>query len=346
MTGTRAIDAAIDRLDAALRAARLQPLEPAANTDALAVIVESISPYALPDDVARFWERVQVEQDDFPVSGSRMGSLSPPAVALDTYHLNLEPEFAMVFGPPLLFPIARHAETQWSVELRSQWAAGGVVVSHLDDMEVEYPTFADLLDVYAELVEEGAYLPDEDRPALLGEDEQRKQRGRLDDPALRSTYGPSLRVSVDPSGWPAHWLASAGIDPASRAPLGATHTVAELVSAAATSPVAGRIHGVIVHLAGIGGDSILVVEDGTGQLGVSCPAGTSPWGPASRQRVELEVTVERPVEKLDLESGHAEVVRHALGGDVAGAQAATSSFFDRLTEARPSAVATDLRPLD
>jgi enamine deaminase RidA (YjgF/YER057c/UK114 family) len=346
VTGTRAIDSAIDRLDAALRAAGLRPLEAATDTDVLAEIADAISPYALPNDVARFWERVYLEQDDFPVSGWRMGSLTPPRSALEVHHLNLEPDFALVFGPPLLFPIARHAETQWSVELRSQWSVGGGIFSHDDDIRVEYPTFADLVDVYAELVKEGAYLPDEHRPALLREEEQQKQLGRLDDLALRRMYGPSPRVSVNPSGWPTHWLASAGIDPASRSPLGATHTIAGLLAAAASGPTTGRVHGEIVRLVGIGGDCLVVIEDGTGQLGVWCPAGTSPWGPSHRQLVELEVRIDQPVEPVDLDSGRAEIVHQAFGGNIEGAQAAVSSFFDRLVQTRPSAMATDIRPLD
>ena len=313
MTNTLPIDAAIDRLQAALEASGLAPLEPASDEDVLGEIGAAISPHALPADLARFWQRVRIEQDAFPVSGWTMGSLSPPAAALEAYRLNLEPGFAGLFGPPLLFPIARHAETQWSIELRSEWAAGGIVISHLDDMQIEYPSFADLVDVYAELVEDGAYLTGA-QPSLLADEERKRQRPRLDDPRLRSTYGAMLRISADPSGWPAHWLASAGIEPSSRTPLGATHTVAEIVAAAATGSVTGRIRGEIVQLAGIGGDRVVVVDDGTGRLGVWCPAGTSPWGPVQRQRVELEVT---------------------LGGDAGGTE-----------RGDVAGVASDLRPID
>lgn len=291
MTSTQPIDAAIDRLQVALEAAGLSALVPADADEILAEIAAAISPYALPADLARFWERVRIEPDAFPVSGWTMGALSPPVEALEAYRLNIGHESAGSFGPPLLFPVARHAETQWSVELQSEWAAGGVVVSHLDDMRLEYPSFTDLVEVYAEIVEERAYLPGP-QPALLHAVEQEKQRCRLDDPTLRLVYGPSLGVSADPAGWPAHWLASAGIDPDSRIPLGATHTVAELVSSAREGrPAVGRIHGEIVRLDGVGRDCVLVIDDGTGQLAVSCPAGTSPWGPIHRQRVELDVTI-------------------------------------------------------
>ncbi|HEX5029814.1 MAG TPA: hypothetical protein VFV56_13455 [Gaiellaceae bacterium] len=314
MTDPSALDLAIDRLDAALRAAGLGPLEPATDTGVVAEIAAAVSPYLLPADLARFWERVRVEQDAFPVSGWNMGSLSPPAVALEAYRLNLEPELPMVFGPPLLFPIARHSETQWSVELQSEWTAGGVVVSHSGDMQVEYPSLTDLVEVYAELVEEGAHSAGA-QPALLRSRGEAKQRARLADPSLRATYGASLRIGADPSGWPAHWLASAGIDPASRTPLGATYTVAELVATAGAGPVAGRIRGEIVQLGGGGAGYLIVIEDGTGRLDVWCPVRTSPWGPAHRQRVELEVTV-RPLAPGDRDGEAGNIGAAAVASDL------------------------------
>lgn len=342
------IDGAIDRLDAALRKAGLAPLEPATDAAVVDEIAEAIIPYGFPDDVARFWQRVAVDDEGFPIAGWRMGWLTAPASALETYRLNLDPQFAMVFGPPLLFPIARHSETQWSVELRSEWTPGGAVFSHDDDMRVEYGSFAEMIDVYAELVEEGEFERGyEDRGRLSLDGERRKQQERSGATALRALYGDALRVSVDPVGWPAHWLASAGIDPASRVPHGPTHTIAELVSAAEKSPASGRIHGEIVRLVGIGGDCLVLVDDGTRQLDVWCPAGTSPWGPVHRRRFELEVTVEQAVAPPpDLDSGHAEIVRHALSGRIEDAQAAAGDFYGRLVERRPSAIATDLRPLD
>lgn len=341
------IDSASDRLDAALREAGLAPLEPARDAAVVDEIAEAIVPYELPPDVARFWQRFSVENERFPVWGWRMGWLTAPSSALEVYRLNLGPDFAMVFGPPLLFPIARHSETQWSVELRTEWGAGGAVFSHDADMRVEYGSFAEMIDVYAELVEEREFERGHDGRAILSLDgERRKQRERSSAAALRPLYGNELRVSVDPVGWPAHWLASAGIDPASRVPLGRTHTIAELVSAAEKSPAAGRIHGEIVRLIGIGSDCLALVDDGTRQLDVWCPAGTSPWGPVHRRRFELEVTIEHPVPPPpDLDSEHAEVVRQALAGQLEEAQGAAGAFSASLAQRPPSAVATDLRPL-
>jgi hypothetical protein len=123
------IDGAIDRLDAALREAGLAPVEPAMNAAVVDEIAEAIVPYALPDDVARFWQRVAVDDERFALAGGRTGTLATPDWVLEAYRLNLDPQYAMVFGPPLLFPIARHSETQWSVELRSGWGPGGAVFS-------------------------------------------------------------------------------------------------------------------------------------------------------------------------------------------------------------------------
>ena len=111
-----------------------------------------------------------------------------------------------------------------------------------------------------------------------------------------SLYGDVRSVPMELESWPMHWLAASGVDLRDREPLGATHTVAELVSAAATGVVTGRVHGEVVRLAGTGGDRLAVVADRTGQLAVWCPARTSPWGPVHRRRFELELTMDSRLE--------------------------------------------------
>ena len=277
------IDRRIDRLDDALRRAGLGPLAPARDTAALDAIAEAIAPWALPGDLRRFWQRV--EADSFPVSGWRMGTLAAPAVALSTHRLNLEPGFALLYGPPLLFPIARHSETQWSIELASEWGAGGAVFSHDDGHRLEYASFGELIEVYAELIEEREFvLLDAGRASLTLAGERSKQQRRLG-------ARPQRAYPADPSGWPAHWLASAGIDPRAREPLGATHTIEELARAAADGTVRGRVAGLVTGLAGTGEGMLVRVDDGTATLDIWCPAGVSPWGPRHRERFEFEVVV-------------------------------------------------------
>jgi hypothetical protein len=148
--------------------------------------------------------------------------------------------------------------------------------------------------------------------------------------------------------WPAHWLAASGIDLRDREPLGATHTIADLVSAAGMGgPVTGRFHGEVTRLAGSGAGALVVVDDGMSTVDVWCPAGTSPWGPVHRTRFEFEVTIDGPVgASPNLDSPHEQVTRHALAGDLGSAQRAAFALFQELERHSAAAVATDIRPLD
>ena len=128
-------------------------------------------------------------------------------------------------------------------------------------------------------------------------------------------YGDLRAIPHELEAWPTHWLVTSGIDLGDREPLGATHAIAELVAAAADGRVTGRIHGEVIRLIGTGEGTLVVVDDGTRAIDVSCPAGTSPWGPVHGRRFEFEVTIEGAVEAPpDLDTLHAEISREALAG--------------------------------
>jgi hypothetical protein len=291
------IDRCIDRLDTALRRAALDGLVPARDTRALDEIAEAIAPWTLPVDLERFWRRVDVEHDYFNVTSWTMAGLVDPASALSTHRSNLEPAIALLFGPPLLFPIARHAESQWSVELETGSTPGGTLFSHADVIGVEYPSFAHVIDVYAEMIEAGEFETTGDgRRALLShEGEQRRREERLRVAGPHPVYGAGRALPDGPAGWPEHWLAAAGIDPRDREPLGATHTISQLRAAATEGPVDGRIAGQVVRLAGSSAGLLALVDDGTATIVVWCPAGTSPWGPVHHERFEFAVRIDGPV---------------------------------------------------
>ena len=160
-------------------------------------------------------------------------------------------------------------------------------------------------------------------------------------------YGDLRAIPRELEAWPTHWLATRGIDLRDREPLGATHTIAELVAAAGEGVVTGRIHGEVIRLIGTAQETLVVVDDGTAVIDVSCPAGTSPWGPVHGRRFEFEVTIEGPVEAPpDLDTLHAEISREALTGNLEAAQAAAERMARELEAHRPAAVASDVRPLD
>jgi hypothetical protein len=273
-----------------------------------------------------------------------------PRSALETHRLNLEPEFDGLFGPPLLFPIARVSESQWSIELMSRSNAGGVVFSNeFDHVFIEYPSFTDLVEVYAELIEEGRFTQwDNGRGSLSLEDERERQDARIQAAGLEGLYGDRREIDLDQSAWPAHWLESAEIEPEDREPLGASHTIAELVQASASGPLSARIAGEVVRIVGVGGGNLPVVDDGTGTLDVWCPAGTSPWwAGSSGTRFELAVTVDKPVPPpIDLDAWHREVQAHGLAGRLHEAGASIAAMTADLEQHPPAVVATDIRPLD
>ena len=326
---TERIDVAIDRLDEALRAAGLPGAEAPAEADAeaLAEIAKAVAPHRLPDDLHRFWERVEF--------GGKRGfvayppDLLTPKPALDTYRMNLE-EFPYLFGPPLLFPIARHSGDQLSVELVSEWGVGGIVFSHSDSgYEIVYPDFAHLIEVWAELVEERAFEAVGGTYALQREPRRAKQEERFHAASPHPLYGEARQIPRDAPGWPAHWLAAAGIDPESRVPRGATHTLAELVHAAEQGEVVGRVVGAVAWMGGSSDGVIVVVDDGATQLDAWFAMGTSAWGPSSSSRLEFELAVRK--------GGN-------LPRDIASGP--LRELLAHISREGPSALALDIRPAD
>jgi hypothetical protein len=345
-----AVDQTIDRLDNALRSAGLDVLAPAADASSLDAIDRAIAPNSLPEDLRRFWERVE-----FSSMRARGYSLPQPCDsrgALEVHHLNLDPEIPPLYGPPLLFPIARISGDQWSIELTSEWTAGGIVFSHGDSaIRIEYPSFSDLIEVYADLLEAGHFDRQESGEGFYAwlhrEDEQQRQEAKITATLPHLLYGDAREIGRDPYDWPVHWLASAGIDLNDRRPLGVTHTIAELVDAAEMGPVHARIAGEVVRLVGLGDGTLVIVTDGTRSLDVWCPAGTSPWGPAMSRQFEFDVTVAEPIPRpLDVDSGHRELQEHALAGRIEAAFTAADTMSGRLAQHRPAAVASGIRPLD
>jgi len=339
-----AIDRALDRLDDALRAAGLEPLAPALDPGSVDAVDRELAPYALPPELKRCWERVDLWK--LKAHGSCLGpSPADARSALEIYRMNLEPGVRLLYGPPLLFPIAADHVYQASIELVSEWGPGGSVFSQGDELRFEYASLTDVLDVYAELVEEGLFERSGDFASLSYEAEIARRERRLRTSLRGDGYDPRA-VREDPVTWPAHWLASAGLDIRDREPRGPTHTIAALLEAAAGGPVRARIAGTVVRAVGSGEGVRVVVDDGTGTIDVWCAAGTTPWGIQHRGRFEFEVAVESALgSPLDVDTGHDEVQRHALAGRIDEASAAATAFFGRIESHPPAAVARTVRPL-
>jgi hypothetical protein len=339
-----AIDASIDRLEAALVSAGFPAPMPPTDAEPFDRIAEAVLPYRLPDELVRFWQRV----DPSTIAVTTFPELVGPAGALELHGVTREFPFAS--GPPLFFPIAYSSHVHRSIELVSEWSDGGTIFRWAwdeDSFRLDYRSLADLLDAFAELVAEGT-LEHRGGFVLVPIDaEEARAAARLDAAGPHPLFGDVREFPGQLEGWPAPWLESSGIELRDREPLGTTHTIAALAEAAEAGPVRGRIAGTVIRLTGIGNDVLVLVDDETGQLDIWCPAGTSPWGPGSGRRFEFEVELEGPLSPPpDFDAGHAEVQQHALSGRLEEAQAAAGEFFGRLERHRPAAVATAIRPLD
>jgi hypothetical protein len=280
------VDRLIERLNDALSAVGFEPLAPAAEGDAVAEIERAVAPLALPADLARFWERCDFSS--LTVTGWTLPEPCTAQNALATHRQNLS-EVPLLFGPPLLFPVARSSGDQWSIELGSRWSPGGTVVSQptgTDTWRIEYASFTDLLDVYAELLEEGRFKRwDNGLGSFTLEDERARQEQRLDG---------AREIGAAREQWPAHWLEMAGLDLADREPLGATHSIAALLAEAQQRPAEGRIRGKVVRLGGSSDGVLALVSNGDDAVLVFCPASATTWGPASGGSYEFDVVVPTP----------------------------------------------------
>ena len=339
MSALREIDAAIDRLDDSLRSAGLPGLEPPADGRALEEVAKAVAPYELPAELRRFWERVDAE---------RMELYTFPRLGGPANASALRPDLRENGAPPVLLPIDYASHCYGVIELRSEWSEGGTILEwDMDAFPLVAHSVADRIGVLAELVSEGRFERGDGYVVLEHPAEQKKRLASLDAFGPHPVYGDLRAIPHEIEAWPTHWLATSGIDLGDREPLGATHTIAGLVAAAADGPVTGRIHGEVIRLIGTGEGTLVVIDDGTAVIDVSCPAGTSPWGPVHRRRFEFEVTIEGPVDAPpDLDTLHAEISREALAGNLAAAQAAAERFARAVQEHRPAAVASDIRPLD
>jgi hypothetical protein len=250
--------------------------------------------------------------------------------------------------PPMLLPVDYASHCYGVIELGSVWSEGGTILEWgMDDYPLVSRSVTDWIEVLAELVSERRFERSDGYVSFDFRAEREKRLERLAASGTDPLYGDLRAIPMDVDSWPAHWLAASGIDLRDRVPRGATHTIAELVAAAAGGPVTGRIHGRVIRAVGIGADTLVLVDDGTRPLDVWCPSGTSPWGPVHTRSFEFEVTLERPADAPpDLDTTHAEVSRHALAGDLEAAQAAAERFARELQAHRPAAVAHDIRPID
>ena len=148
--------------------------------------------------------------------------------------------------------------------------------------------------------------------------------------------------------WPTHWLATSGIDLRDREPLGATHTIAELVAAAGEGRVTGRIHGEVIRLIGTAQETLVVVDDGTSGHRRLVPGGNEPLGAGPQAAFRVRGHDRGPGRQPRPTSTRSTLRSRArrLRGISRRRRRRRSSMARELEAHRPAAVASDVRPLD
>ena len=287
------IDVAIRHLDAALRAVDLPGLEPGSDVASIDAIATEVAPYVLPVELRRFWEQVDPE----PIAVFTFPMLRGPANALELLRglreIGGEPPLA---PPPMLLPFDYASHCYGMIELGSEWSDGGTIIEfEFDALPLVAYSLADRVDLLAELLAGGHFERIDAYVSIDHRVEQERRSARLEAAGPHPVYGELRAVTPELESWPAHWLAASGIDLRDRVPLGATHSIAELVAAAEQGPGRGRVHALVVSLVGSSAGTWVCVDDGTASLEVWCPPGTSPWGPVHRQQFEFDVSIEGPV---------------------------------------------------
>jgi hypothetical protein len=309
------------------------PEEPISAED-LATVAEAVAPLLLPPSLVKTWRR-------FQSGDSTVLTWMPMLPALRGLEL-----WRQEFPASVLFPLAYESHEFVLVELATSTTPGGALFRWAFDAAPAQPVFPDLETAFA-CAAEGW------RRGVLSTWESAAQDAwtRLSAAYSQAADYPEHLAPYEaidlarPLSWPRVWQEASGIDPAAAEPRGSTTTIRALRDGQAGS---GTIAGTIAGLSGTAAGSRAVVDDGTGELVVWCPAAANPFGAiVSGQHVELDVVLTSGDEKRSsrefdaLASG---ISTNAMAGDLAAAQAYALELGSFLDPAAADALATAARP--
>lgn len=311
------------------------PEEPISASD-LATVAEAVAPLLLPRSVVAMWRRFQTGESTVLT----WMPLQPAVRGLEMWR----EDFA---GLRVLFPLAYESHDFLLVELASRATPGGTLFRWAYDGGPAQPVFADLETAFS-CAAEGW------RRGLLGswEDPMLDEWVELSKTYSQATDYPEHLAPFEaidlarPLSWPPLWQEASGVDPAEAEPQGSTTTVEALRAGRARS---GTIVGRIAGLSGTGAGSRAVVDDGTGELVVWCPAPADPFkAVVVGEHIELDVLFTSGDEKRssrEFDVLAADIGTSAMAGDLAGAQAYALELASFLEPAATDALATAARPL-
>lgn len=324
------------------RSDRPGPLAPN-PTDAAQVLDQirrELHPIVLPPELAWFWTTwgpLAVEALFDVTPGPR---LTTAAFALDFWHNQTRGEFPGV--PRNLFPVAYESHGFLLADLA---AAGQERAAPLwlyyfdfDAYQLHYPSLASMFRSVATTFESvGLSVPadrsrwDGGHEVLLSQSFDATRRAAL---TAAGMDGRRNAVPVlDQRQWPESWRVAHGLTQADMEVRGATHTVAELVAAAARAPLTARLHGRCHGAVGafeIAGERVDIrrFTDATGTIDVLQPVGLRAVGITGDVLLEIEVECPGPFgTTADTSNGACDLIAAAASNDPDRMTAAIDDLF-------------------
>ena len=335
MTARLPIEDALDDFFAAIaEQGKPLPEEPISAED-LVTVAEAVAPLLFPPGLVATWQR-------FQSGDSTVLTWMPMLPALRGLEL-----WRQEFPVPVLFPLAYESQEFLLVELTTSTTPGGALFRWGYDGGPAQPVFPDLETAFA-CAAEGW------RRGVLSTWESPTQDAWT---RLRATYSQAANYpehlapfeEIDlarPLSWPRVWQEASGIDAEAAEPRGSTTTIRALRDGQAGS---GTIVGRIAGLSGTAAGTRAVIDDGTGELVVWCPAATNPFGAVvSGQHVKLDIVLTSGKEKRsspEFDALATGISTSAMAGDLAAAQAYAEELGSFLDPAAADALATAARPL-
>ena len=284
------IDGSIDALAGALSAEGIEPPRPPSESYELDAIDAELAPMSLPAQVRRFWERV----DPATLRVWPYPEPIAPGFAIDSWRQRRD-EFPGL-APRTLLDVGYASHQCMSVELDSPLASGGTLFEwNLVDgaFYLRYNELSAWLDRMTELLAAGAFERREGAagPVLLLLDPHTSvPMTELPAPPTPSpVHGHVACYERDPLTWPLHWRRLSGMPPEEVRPRGASHTVAELLARDPSRPVEATLTGRVVSLWASGSTWHARISDGSGSLGITCPAAVTALGPVMGREFEFDV---------------------------------------------------------
>lgn len=311
---------------------------------ARAVVVDvkaRLRPFRLPPDIEWFWL-----------------TWSPHSFGQLTGHPHLtDPGFAIrcreddESWPPVLLPVAYESHCFLAVELEYPDSPGPRIYDYCyagEGFRLRALDFAAVFAAAAATFEAGDAVDHGQAWLSPGSSVDDRYRHELDVHGIRSEErGPFDVFNI--LSQPVRWQRAAGVDEASVALTGATHTIAELQAARREGTVTGTIVGHGATRGATGSGRLDLVRDGTGEVEVWVPGSVPSLGPSGGGHAEYDVVaqrLDRSDQTLDdFDADHAEVISRVLAGDIEGAGMAAVPMGEFLSRDHP-VVATAVRPVE